>query len=176
MIPSSAASLNPRLFARLRRIKAFLLDVDGVLTDAAIRLTPDGLETRVFNMMDTESIRAAQACGVRIGIITAHAADVVLQRARELDIQDMYHGSYDKVEAYEEFKQLYDLTDEDVAFMGDGILDLGVLRQVGFAATPSNAHPSARMAAHFVSHYRGGHGAVREVLNLLVQVRKTQNV
>ncbi|MBN1449332.1 MAG: HAD hydrolase family protein [Bacteroidetes bacterium] len=171
----STTSLNPQLLTRLRRIKAFLLDVDGVLTDAAIRLTPDGLETKVFNMMDSESITAAQNSGVRIGIITTHAPEVVLQRARELHIHDIYHGSYDKVDAYEEFKQLYDFEDEEVAFMGDGILDLGVLRQVGFAATPSNAHSSARMAAHFVSRYQGGHGAVREVLNMLVQVRRAQD-
>ena len=170
----SSPSFNPQLFARLSRIKAFLLDVDGVLTDDAIRLTPDGIETKVFNMMDTDSIRAAQKNGVHIGIITSHASEAVLTRARELDIHDVYHGSYDKAEAYREFKELYDFSDEEVAFMGDGILDLGVLKQVGFAATPSNGHPSARMAAHFVSRYRGGHGAVREVLNLLVQVRQAQ--
>ncbi len=169
-----SASINPQLFNRLSSIKAFLLDVDGVLTDDAVRLTPDGIETKVFNMMDTESIRAAQKNGVHIGIITSHASEAVLARARELDIHDIYHGSYDKAEAYREFKDLYDFTDEEVAFMGDGILDLGVLKQVGFAATPANGHPSARMAAHFVSRHRGGHGAVREVLTMLVQVRQAQ--
>lgn len=169
-----SASINPQLFSRLSRIKAFLLDVDGVLTDNSVRLTPDGIETKVFNVMDTESIRVAQKNGVHIGIITSHASEVVLTRARELNIHDVYHGSYDKLEAYTEFKNLYEFTDEEVAFMGDGILDLGVLRQVGFAATPSDGHPSARMTAHFVSRYRGGHGAVREVLNLLVRVREAQ--
>lgn len=168
------STMNPQLFSRLSRIKAFLLDVDGVLTDDAVRLTPDGIETKVFNMMDTESIRAAQKNGVHIGIITSHASEAVLTRVRELNIHDVYHGSYDKAEAYSEFKDLYEFSDEEVAFMGDGILDLGVLKQVGFAATPSNGHPSARMAAHFVSRHRGGHGAVREVLNLLVQVRQAQ--
>lgn len=171
-IPS--ISINPQLFSRLSRIRAFLLDVDGVLTDDTVRLTPDGIETRVFNVMDTESIRAAQKNGVHLGIITSHASEIVLTRARELNIHDVYHGSYDKAEAYGEFKELYDFADEEIAYMGDGILDLGVLKQVGFAATPSNGHPSARMAAHFVSRYRGGHGAVREVLNLLVQVRQAQ--
>lgn len=166
--------MNPQLLKRLRRIKAFLLDVDGVLTDDAVRLGPDGLETKVFSVMDTDSIKAAQESGVHFGIITTHASEVVLRRAKELNIHDVYHGSYDKLDAYREFKELYDFDDEDVAFMGDGILDLGVLKLVGFAATPSNGHPSARMAAHFVSRFRGGHGAVREVLTMLVQVRRAR--
>ena len=171
MTSTTPATVNPQIAGRLRQVRAFLLDVDGVLTDSAITLTPDGLQTRVFQLMDTESIEAAQALGVHFGIITTHASETVLARARDLNIHDIYHGMYDKAEAYEEFKQLYELADEEIAFMGDGILDLSVLKQVGFAATPSNAHPSARMAAHFVSRYRGGHGAVREVLNLLVQVQ-----
>lgn len=171
MTSAVTPQINPQIARRLRRIEAFLLDVDGVLTDSAIRLTADGLQTRVINMMDAASIQSAQELGVHFGIITSHAPEAVLTRARELDIHDIYHGSYDKAEAYEDFKSLYDLEDEQIAFMGDGILDLTVLKQVGFAATPSNAHPSARMAAHFVSRHRGGHGAVREVLSLLVQVR-----
>jgi 3-deoxy-D-manno-octulosonate 8-phosphate phosphatase (KDO 8-P phosphatase) len=166
------SSINPQLARRLHLVKAFLLDVDGVLTDGAVTLTPEGLQTRVFQMMDTDSIQAAQAIGVHFGILTTHASESILTRARELNIHDVYHGMYDKAEAYEDFKSLYELEDEQIAFMGDGILDLTVLRQVGFAATPSNAHPSARMAAHFVSRYRGGHGAVREVLNMLVAVRQ----
>lgn len=164
--------INPQLAQRLRLVKAFLLDVDGVLTDGAATLTPDGLETRVFHMIDTASIQAAQAVGVQIGLLTMHVSASVLARARELNIHDVYHGMVDKAEAYDDFKSLYELEDEHIAFMGDGVFDLTVLRQVGFAATPADAHPSARMAAHFVSRYPGGHGAVREVLNMLVSVRQ----
>ncbi len=171
MIPVESPQMNPQIGHRLQRIEAFLLDVDGVLTDGAVTLTPDGLQTRVFQMMDTDSIEAAQALGVHFGIIATHASETVLARARELNIHDIYHGMYDNAEAYEDFKSLYELEDEQIAFMGDGILDLSVLKQVGFAATPSDAHPSARMAAHYVSRYRGGQGAVREVLTLLVQAR-----
>jgi 3-deoxy-D-manno-octulosonate 8-phosphate phosphatase (KDO 8-P phosphatase) len=164
--------INPQIAARLLRIKAFLLDVDGVLTDSAIRLTADGLQHKVFTMMDTDSIRAAQDIGVRFGIITGGTSALVIQRAKELNIHDIYHGVYDKGESYEDFKQLYELEDEQIAFMGDGVFDIPVLRQVGFAATPANAHASAKMAAHFVSRFRGGEGAVREVLNMLVGVQK----
>jgi 3-deoxy-D-manno-octulosonate 8-phosphate phosphatase (KDO 8-P phosphatase) len=164
--------LNPQLAQRLSRIKAFLLDVDGVLTDSAIRLTPDGLQQKVFTMMDTESIRAAQEVGVQFGIITGGSSQIVIDRARDLDIHDIYHGVYDKGASYEDFKALYDLADENIAFMGDGVFDVPVLRQVGFAATPANGHPSAKMVAHFVSRYRGGEGAVREVLAMLVYVLK----
>jgi 3-deoxy-D-manno-octulosonate 8-phosphate phosphatase (KDO 8-P phosphatase) len=173
MYPITAPDrLNPQLAKRLSRITAFLLDVDGVLTDSAIRLSPDGLQHKVFTMMDTNSIRAAQDLGVRFGIITGGTSELVLQRARELDINDIYHGVYDKGESYEDFKKLHNLEDEQIAFMGDGVFDVAVLRKVGFAATPANGHASAKMAAHFVSRFRGGEGAVREVLNLLVRVQK----
>lgn len=168
--------LNPQLAQRLSRITAFLLDVDGVLTDSAIRLTPDGLQDKVFTMMDTDSIRAAQAIGVHFGIITGGSSQLVIDRARELNIHDIYHGVYDKGESYDDFKQLYDLQDEQIAFMGDGVFDVPVLRKVGFAATPANGHASAKMASHFVSRFRGGEGAVREVLALLVRVHKEGHI
>ncbi len=167
-------TMNPQLARRLRKIRAFLLDVDGVLTDASIKITSDGIQDKVVNVMDAESILAAQAIGVQFGLITSSASDVVLKRAEELNITDIYRGSYDKGDAYAEFKHVYEFTDEEVAYMGDGILDLSVLKQVGFAATPSDAHPSARMAAHFVSRHRGGYGAVREVLTMLVQAQREE--
>lgn len=168
----SVKELNPQIVRRLSRIQAFLLDVDGVLTDGSIAMSDYGIENRVITMMDAESIRAAQDIGIRFGIITTHASDLVIGRAREVGIHDIYHGMYDKADAYVEFRQLYALQDEQIAFMGDGILDVSVLKRVGFAATPSNAHAAARMAAHYVSRYRGGYGAVREVLTMLVRVHE----
>ena len=170
----SVKELNPQIVRRLSRIKAFLLDVDGVLTDGSVAMTDYGIENRVITMMDAESIKAAQDIGVQFGIITTHASDIVIARAKEVGIHDIYHGMYDKAEAYVEFKKLYELQDEEIAFMGDGILDLSVLKRVGFAATPSNAHGAARMAAHYVSRYRGGYGAVREVLTMLVRVHDSR--
>lgn len=167
-------TMNPQLTRRLRKIRAFLLDVDGVLTDGSIHVSSDGIQDKVINVMDAESIRSAQTVGVQFGIITSSASNVILKRAEELSITDVYQGSYDKADAYEEFKHAYEFTDEQVAYMGDGILDVSVLKQVGFAATPADAHPSARMAAHFVSHHRGGDGAVREVLAMLVQVQREE--
>lgn len=163
--------LNPQVVRRLSRIKAFLLDVDGVLTDSSAAITEDGIEDRVFTIMDADSIQTAQRMGIRIGLITSYASDLVISRARELGIQDIYHGMFDKNEAYREFKALYELDDESIAYMGDGILDVSVLKSVGFAATPSNAHVSAKMAAHYISRYRGGYGAVREVLTMLIRVQ-----
>ena len=82
---------------------------------------------------------------------------------------------YDKSEPYADFKMTYELEDAHIAFMGDGIFDVPVLKKVGFAAAPANAHPSARMAAHYVSRYRGGEGAVREVLGMLLRVQGEDN-
>lgn len=167
--------INPQLAERLLRIRAFLLDVDGVLTSSALRLTEDGLQHKVFTMMDSEGIRAAQKLGIHFGIITGGSSELVLTRARELDIHDIYQGVYDKSVSYADFKMTYELEDEHIAFMGDGIFDVPVLKKVGFAAAPANAHPSARMAAHYVSRYRGGEGAVREVLGMLLRVQGDAN-
>jgi 3-deoxy-D-manno-octulosonate 8-phosphate phosphatase (KDO 8-P phosphatase) len=166
----SVSELNPQLVHRLSRIRAFLLDVDGVLTATGSAGT-NGLEDRVINMMDADSIRAVQRIGVRVGILTTEANEFLLDRARELDITDIYHGTFDKAHAYTDFKKQYRLEDEDIAFMGDGVLDLSVLKCVGFATTPANGHVTAKMAAHYVSRYRGGYGAVREVLTMLVRVQ-----
>lgn len=166
----SVKELNPQLVRRLSRIRAFLLDVDGVLTDTEAS-GAGRIEDRVINMMDADSIRSVQHIGVRVGILTAQANALVLSRARELAITDIYHGSFDKAAAYTDFKNLYQLKDEEIAFMGDGVLDLTVLKLVGFASTPANGHVTAKMAAHYVSRYRGGYGAVREVLTMLVRVQ-----
>ena len=164
--------LTPQLTARLANIRAFLLDVDGVLTDGAIHQTERGLQTKVINMMDRDSIRAAQEAGIHFGIISAGGAELVRTRAQELSISDVYLNAFDKREPYEEFKLIHDLKDEEVAYMGDEIFDVSLLRTVGFAATPSNGHSSAKVAAHYVASRRGGYGAVREVLQMLLYVKE----
>ncbi len=157
---------------RLKKLKAFLLDVDGVLTDSAIHQTENGFETKVITMMDKKSIRAAQRLGCRFGIITAGNSEIIRQRAKELNIHDLYEGSLDKNNAYEEFKQLYGLQDEEIAYMGDEVFDVSLLKKVGFAVAPANGHSAAKLAAHYVTQNIGGHGAVREVLTLLLHVRQ----
>jgi 3-deoxy-D-manno-octulosonate 8-phosphate phosphatase (KDO 8-P phosphatase) len=159
------------MLARLRALRAFLFDVDGVLTDGALTFTSEGFETKSFHVADVHAIRQLQEKGIRVGIITGHQSKIVELRARELAITDVYQGSLNKLGPYEEFKALYGFTDGDVAFMADGVFDISVLKKVGFAATPSNAHASVKHASHYVATLAGGHGAVREVVDLLLRAR-----
>jgi len=173
---TSPRPLTPQLRERLQCIKAFLLDVDGVLTKNISSISPAEFEAKTIIVMDEFGIRSAQKRGIRIGIITGGNSTSISTRARELDIHDLYEGALNKLEPYEHFKSLHGLTDEEIAYIGDGILDLPVLRKVGFSATPLNAHPSVKIAVHYVASRAGGYGAVREVLDLLLQAKEIPNV
>jgi 3-deoxy-D-manno-octulosonate 8-phosphate phosphatase (KDO 8-P phosphatase) len=167
-VPKSNPS--PELLRKLRDIKAFLLDVDGVLTDGKLTYISNGSEAKTFHVQDGQGIKLAQECGIRFGIITGHTSEVITRRAKELDIHDVFQGSLNKINAYEEFKNLHGLADEEIAYMGDDVLDLTVLKKAGLAFAPANAHGSVKMCADYVSKLRGGQGAVREVIDMLLQV------
>ncbi len=169
--PSFTDRILSRHRHRLERLRAFLLDVDGVLTDGGITYSASGIESKTFHVRDGHGIRAAQDAGIRIGIITGRASDVVALRARELHIVDLYQGALNKIAAYEDFKSLYGLTDDEIGYMGDDVLDLPVIKHVGFASCPRNAHPSVRIAVHCVSRQNGGQGAVREMLDLVLAAK-----
>lgn len=163
--------LTPALFTRLLRINAFLLDVEGVLTHGGEVAEVHDADERTIIIMDAHGIKAVQELGVRVGIITGGHSELVIARARELDITDIYEQNLDKMAPYRHFVGEYGLGDDEVAYMGDSVFDLPILRRVGFAATPSNAQSSVKMAAHYVASRAGGRGAVREVLDLLLRVR-----
>ncbi len=160
------------LFPKLRKIKAIFLDVDGVLTDGTIIYGSDGLELKVFDIKDGFGITHAISSGIRVGIITARASEVVKRRATELGITDLYQGSIDKVAPLEEIKRVYSLDESEIAYIGDDILDLPLLQKVGFSAVPANAERSMKMKVDYVSKALGGHGAVREIIDLILKAQK----
>ncbi len=153
---------------KLREIRAIFLDVDGVLTDGSIVYTSGGVESKAFHVQDGLGIRLAMEKGLRVGLITGRRSEVVERRARELGITDLYQGSLDKASVLDEIEAVYDLKDEQVAYMGDDILDLPVLRRVGFSAAPANAHPAVLQAVDFVTGNTGGNGAVREMIDYIL--------
>ncbi len=163
---------HQNLVAKLKKIKAILLDVDGVLTDGAIIYGVDGLELKVFDSQDGFGIVNAIKQGIRVGIITARKSEVVERRAAELGVVDLFQGSIDKLTPYEKFKKAYSLEDGEIAYVGDDILDLPLLQRVGFSAAPSNAVRDVKMKVDYVAKVRGGHGAVREVIDLILKSQK----
>lgn len=156
---------------RLAKIRLLLLDVDGVMTDGGIIYDGNGLETKVFNVKDGHGIKMLQRHGIEIGIITGRSSQVVDIRARELGIELLYQGALKKLDAYNDIKDKTGLTDEQIAYMGDDVIDVPVMKRVGFAAAPSDALPEAASAAHYITVRGGGRGAVRELCDMILKGR-----
>ena len=156
---------------RLTAIQLLLLDVDGVMTDGGIIYDGNGLETKIFNVKDGHGIKMLQRAGIEVGIITGRSSAVVDVRAQELGIELVYQGALRKLESYEDVKLKTGLADSQIAYMGDDVIDVPVMRRVGFAAAPQDALVEAKRAAHYITSCNGGRGAVREVCDLILKGR-----
>jgi 3-deoxy-D-manno-octulosonate 8-phosphate phosphatase (KDO 8-P phosphatase) len=155
----------------LKHIELLLLDVDGVMTDGRIIWDANGTEIKFFNVKDGHGIKLVQRAGIQVGIITGRVSPVVDLRAKELGIEILYQGSLRKQESYDDIKQRTGLADHQIAYMGDDVIDVPVMRRVGFSATPADALPEVMKVADFVAQARGGWGAVRELCDLLLKGR-----
>ena len=154
---------------RLRKIRLLLLDVDGVMTDGRIIYDDQGRESKVFDVKDGHGIKLLQRAGIRIGIITGRQSAVVDRRAEELGIDLVYQGVKDKLVPLHEIVQKTGLSLEEIGYAGDDVIDLPVLRRVGFAATVADAVEELKPHVHYVTHAGGGRGAVREICELLLK-------
>jgi len=159
---------QPTLRSKAKKIKLLLLDVDGVLTDGRIILDNQGNELKAFHVRDGHGIKLAQRAGIVIGIITGRKAEVVSVRARELGIGEVHQGALEKIGVYEALLEKYGLGDDEAAFIGDDIVDVGILKRVGFAVTVADCDPAVKPYADMITQSKGGRGAVREVINLLL--------
>ena len=156
---------------RLKKIRLLLLDVDGVMTDGRIIFDSNGVESKFFNVKDGHGIKMVQRAGIEVGIVSGRSSQVVANRALELGIALVYQGSLDKLSVYHEILEKTGYADEEIAYMGDDIIDLPLLRRVGFAAAPADALDYVIQHVHFVAANRGGWGAVREVCDLVLKAR-----
>lgn len=154
---------------RARRVRLVLLDVDGVLTDGKILLAADGSESKTFDIRDGTGIVLALRAGIQVGLLSARVAAATTQRAAQLRIPIVHQGSADKLATYDQICRAENVRDDEVAYMGDDLLDLPVLGRVGFSAAPADAVPEVRAAAAWVSRSRGGDGAVRELMELVLK-------
>jgi 3-deoxy-D-manno-octulosonate 8-phosphate phosphatase (KDO 8-P phosphatase) len=160
------------LARRLKPIKLLLLDVDGVMTDGGIYYAESGEELKKFNSQDGYGIVQLQRRGVKIGILTGRFSRTVEKRAHELGISEVYQNMENKAEAYSAIKARLEMSDREVAYIGDDEPDLPVLKLAGFSAAPANAIPAVRKAVDYVCTRAGGNGAVREVIDLILAGRK----
>ncbi len=154
---------------KLAAIKLLLLDVDGILTDGRIVYDNNGNEFKAFDVKDGHGLKLLQRAGIRIGIITGRSSAVVQRRATELGIDILYQGALSKLEPYNEILAAEGLTDAQVAYMGDDVVDLPILRRVGFSATVADAVADVLPLVDYVTQRKGGRGAVREVCDMLLR-------
>ena len=152
-----------------KRIQLLLLDVDGVMTDGRIIYDNHGGETKAFDVKDGHGLKLVQRAGIQVGIITGRESSVVDRRAKELGIEMVYQGVKNKLLPFREILQKLALQTEEVAYIGDDIVDLPILRQVGFAATVADAVDEVKAHVHLVARRNGGRGAVREICDLILQ-------
>lgn len=166
------ARFPKNLIRRAKGIRFLLLDVDGVMTDGRIYLDGEGRETKAFHILDGAGIRLAVAAGISVGLLSGRRSSVIEARARELGLQEVHHGISDKLAVFEDIIKRHAITDSEVAYMGDDLIDLPIFARVGLAVAVPNAHESVIKAAHWITSRSGGLGAVRDVTDLLIACRK----
>jgi 3-deoxy-D-manno-octulosonate 8-phosphate phosphatase (KDO 8-P phosphatase) len=157
----------------MSRIRLLLFDVDGVLTDGTILMHADGSESKMFHIRDGAAMVWAQRAGMQIGLLSARTSEATVRRAQQLGISMVFQGRSDKLAGYEEIRQQSGLGDQQIAYMGDDLQDLPVLRRVGFSAAPADAPTMVREQVRWVSRSGGGHGAVRELIEHVLQAQGT---
>jgi len=151
------------------KIRLLILDVDGVMTDGSIILDNDGNELKRFHVRDGHGIKMLGRAGITVAIITGRKSRVVEIRARELGITEVHQKIFRKSEVYEKLLEKYGCTDENIAFMGDDVVDRELLRRAGLSAAPCDAEEGAKELADIVMKKGGGRGAVREFTDLILK-------
>ena len=168
-----ANKVTPAIRRRAARIRVLLMDVDGTLTDGHVLLLsqPDGsaLEIKSFGAQDGLGLTLAATAGIRTGVITGRESAAMRRRAKEARIEFVYEACPVKIPVYEEILKITGASDDEVAYVGDDLPDLPVMRRVGLAVAVGNAVAEVKSAAHFVTSRNGGDGAVREVVELILK-------
>jgi 3-deoxy-D-manno-octulosonate 8-phosphate phosphatase (KDO 8-P phosphatase) len=165
--------VTPDLLERAGRVRLLVLDVDGVLTDGRLHLTARGEETKVFHVRDGSGLVAVQRAGIVVAIISGRDSPAVTRRAGELGIRHVFQGIADKRAALDALLAELGITADALACVGDDTPDVPMLECATLAVAVADAHATARAAAHWTTPSAGGHGAVREVCDLLLTARGT---
>lgn len=158
---------------KAKLIRLVIFDVDGVLTDGSLFYGDDGQEYKAFNSRDGHGMKMLQNSSVEIGIITGRTSSVVNHRMENLKISHIYQGQTDKLPAFESLMEKLDLRPEQIAYVGDDVIDLPIMLRVGLAITVADGHPLAKQHAHWTTAKSGGHGAAREVCEFVMEAQGT---
>ena len=156
---------------RAAKIKLVLFDVDGVLTDGKILMHADGSESKTFDIKDGTGIVWALRQGLTVGFLSARSSAATAQRAAQLGVTLVHQGVRSKLDTYDQIVDGLILEDDQTAYMGDDLLDLPVIERVGLGAVPADAASEVRSRAHWIATRRGGDGAVRELIEMVLKAQ-----
>ncbi len=160
--------VHKHIISRAGNIQLLICDVDGVLSDGLIYMGNNGEELKTFHVRDGYGIRCLKNAGIEVALITGRNAKLLEERARILEITYLYQGQSDKLPAYEELLAALALTHDKVAYIGDDLIDLPVMKKVGLSVAVADSHPLLLPNVHYVTKMTGGHGAVRELCDLIL--------
>jgi 3-deoxy-D-manno-octulosonate 8-phosphate phosphatase (KDO 8-P phosphatase) len=167
-LPNMSKLTREELRSRLFQVKLLALDVDGVLTDGGIYILDSGEEFKRFNVKDGLGLKQVMATGIEVAILTANASTAVAHRMKTLGISHVFIGVKDKEVVLRELCQTLEIELDRVAYIGDDLADLGVLKLVGLPITVADSVPAVKSVAYYITQQGGGQGAVREICDLLL--------
>jgi 3-deoxy-D-manno-octulosonate 8-phosphate phosphatase (KDO 8-P phosphatase) len=169
----NSSTISQTLRKRAAQIEVLLMDVDGTMTDGGVTLMSQteeiALEIKTFDAHDGQGLTLAHTAGLRTGCITGRQSSALLRRAREMNMEFIYMKQPLKMPAYEEILRKTGVPDSSVAYVGDDLPDLPIMRRAGLAVAVGNAVPEVKKAAHYVTKARAGHGAIRETVELILK-------
>jgi 3-deoxy-D-manno-octulosonate 8-phosphate phosphatase (KDO 8-P phosphatase) len=163
--------LKKNIKEKLERIKLLILDVDGVMTDGRIIMDSEGRELKNFDVRDGHGLKLLQRYGIKIAILTGRQSKVVEYRAKDLEIDDVYQGVFNKKDVFEKILKKHKLSASSVAYLGDDIVDIPVLKRVGFSAAVADAVDVVKKSVDYITKNTGGNGAVRELCEMILQAQ-----
>ncbi len=166
-----AVDFPEELVKKVEPVRILILDVDGVMTDGSISYSDDGTEIKSFNVKDGHGIKLLKRCGIDCAVITSRSSAALVRRCGELGITHVYQGSLRKLEAYEDLLKRTGLDPLETAYVGDDLVDLPVLRRVGFSVAVNDAVEEVKQRVDYVTRAPGGRGAVREVVEVVLRIK-----
>lgn len=155
----------------LRNINCVITDCDGILTDGKIYITDRGEQLKAFHAHDGAGIKLLQQAGFLVTLVSGRESPPLANRAEELDIEEFFPGSHNKIEPFRQMKSEYELTSDEICYIGDDLTDLSPFIEAGFSATVPDAAEEIRNRADYVTETRGGNGAFREVSELILKTQ-----
>lgn len=168
--------INEKILEQARKVKLLLMDCDGVLTDGRLYYSDKGEELKVFNVRDGQGIVMWHQAGFESGIISGRSSKIVAVRATELGMHYIKVGSQDKARDFEEIFERAKVKIEEVAYVGDDLPDIFLMKKVGFPVAVGDAHIQVISQASYITKTKGGSGAIREVTDLLLSAKNQLNI